>query len=111
MGTLGGSSARTLTGGGSSVTLVPRNANEAARRRQLILTLLSGLAILTLLAAVAFGPIGLGAHIVADLVLAAYGYAVLQRRNLAAEREMKVRMLYPHGVTPLHPTGRQTVNG
>jgi hypothetical protein len=34
---------------------------------------------------------------------------VVHRRNLAAEREIKVQMLYPEGVTPLHEA-RRTVN-
>lgn len=111
MGSLGGSAARTLVEGGSSASLVPRNAAEAGRRRHLILTVLTGLAIVTLLAAVALGPIALLAHVVTDLALGAYGYAILQRRNLAAEREIKVRMLYPEGVTQLHAGQRQSVNG
>jgi len=111
MGTLGGSTTPTVTSGGSSATLAPRTAIEAARRRQQVLTLLAGFAIVTLLAAVALGALAWLVHFAADIVLAAYGYAVLQRRNLAAEREIKVQMLYPEGVTPIHTPRRQTVNG
>ncbi len=111
MGTLGGSAARAFTMNGNSASLAPRNAAEAARRRQQVLTVLAVLAFVSLLAAVVFGPIAILGHVVIDLVLGAYGYAVIQRRHNAAEREIKVRMLYPEGVTPLHPAQRHTVNG
>jgi len=111
MGTLGGSATRTLTADGKSATLAPRTSIEAGRRRQQVLTLLAGFAVVTLLAAVTLGALAWLVHIVADIVLGAYGFAVVQRRNLAAEREIKVRMLYPEGVTPIHTPQRQTVNG
>ncbi len=111
LGTLGGSAGRSFAMGGSAATLVPRNASEAAHRRQLVRTALSVLALVTLLAAVVFGPVAILVHVVVDITLGAYGYAVVQRRNNAAEREIKVRMLYPDGVTPLHSGQRQSVNG
>ena len=71
---------------------------------------LGAVAVLTLLAAVALGPAALFVHVLADLVLAAYGYAVVQRRNRHAEREMKVHMLYPERQrTPA--MARRAVNG
>ncbi len=111
LGTLGGSTGNAIGERGRSATLVPRSSADAARRRQQVLTGLGGVAVVSLLAAVALGPIALLVHVLADIALGSYGYAVVQRRNVAAEREIKVRMLYPDGVTPLRVAGPQTVNG
>lgn len=64
---------------------------------------------LTLLASFVLGPATMVAHVLIDMALVAYGYAVVQRRNLAAEREIKVQMLYPENITPLQPQ-RRTLN-
>ena len=110
MGTLGGSAARSVSPlAGRPYDLKPRSSGAAARRRQQIFTGLGVLAVLTLLAAVVVGPVALLAHVIVDCTLVAYAYAVVQRRNLHAEREMKVQMLYPEGVTALHEV-RRTVN-
>lgn len=110
MGSLGGTAARTgMPLGSRAYDLKPRSSSAAARRRQQIFMALGGFAVLTLLASFVMGPIALLAHVIIDLTLIAYAYAVVQRRNLAAEREIKVQMLYPEGVTPLHEI-RQTVN-
>ena len=110
MGTLGGSAARSVSPlAGRPYDLKPRSSGAAARRRQQIFTGLGALAVLTLLAAVVVGPVALLAHVIVDCTLVAYAYAVVQRRNLHAEREMKVQMLYPEGVTALHEV-RRTVN-
>lgn len=110
MDSLGGSTARTTPMlGGRPTGLKPLSSVAAARRRQQIFTGLSGLAVLTLLGSFAIGPIALFAHVLTDCALGAYTYAVVHRRNLAAEREIKVQMLYPEGVTPLHEA-RRTVN-
>ena len=110
MGTLGGSAARSVSPlAGRPYDLKPRSSGAAARRRQQIFTGLGALAVLTLLAAVVVGPVALLAHVIVDCTLVAYAYAVVQRRNLHAEREMQVQMLYPEGVTALHEV-RRTVN-
>ena len=110
MGTLGGSAARSVSPlAGRPYDLKPRSSGAAARRRQQIFTGLGVLAVLTLLAAVVVGPVALLAHVIVDCTLIAYTYAVVQRRNLHAEREMKVQMLYPEGVTALHEV-RRTAN-
>ncbi len=110
MGTLGGSAARSVSPlAGRPYDLKPRSSGAAARRRQQIFTGLGVLAVLTLLAAVVVGPVALLAHVIVDCTLIAYAYAVVQRRNLHAEREMKVQMLYPEGVTALHEV-RRTAN-
>ena len=110
MGSLGGTTARNAGPlGARAYDLKPRSSGAAARRRQQIFTGLGALAVLTLLASFVIGPVALLAHLVIDATLVAYAYAVVQRRNLAAEREMKVQMLYPEGVTPL-PQMRRTVN-
>lgn len=110
MGTLGGSAARTIAAPSlRNVELKPRSAGAAARRRQQIFTALGALAALSLLASFVLGLVAVFAHLLLDAALIAYAYAVVQRRNLHAEREMKVQMLYPEGVTPLHAT-RRTAN-
>ncbi len=109
MGTLG-ASANHLAGSGP-VDLKPRSVGAASRRRQQILLGLGTAACVTLLCAIVFGPMMLLAHLVVDMAMISYGYAIVQRRNLAAEREIKVQMLYPEGVTPLHGPSRRTVNG
>ena len=110
MGSLGGTTARSVSPlAGRPYDLKPRSSSAAARRRQQVFTGLGGLAVLSLLAAVVIGPIALLAHVIIDCTLVAYAYAVVQRRNLHAEREMKVQMLYPEGVTPLRDM-RRTVN-
>ena len=72
--------------------------------------MLGALAVVTFLAALVVGAVGVLVHLLADAALLGYAYAVVQRRNLHAEREMKVEMLYPEGVTPMH-AARRTVNG
>jgi hypothetical protein len=67
------------------------------------------LAVVTLLGAMAFGLYAVLLHLLVDAALGAYLYAIVQRRNLAAEREIKVQMLYPDGVTPLASRRRQNV--
>ena len=57
-----------------------------------------------------FGLIALLVHLVIDLAIVAYAYAVVQRRNLIAEREMKVQMLHPERVASLDAERRRRVN-
>lgn len=110
MGSLGGSASRSLQGPVlRPIELKPQSSGAAARRRQHVFTALVGLAVLTLLASFVLGPATMVAHVLIDMALVAYGYAVVQRRDLAAEREMKVQMLYPENITPLQPQ-RRTLN-
>lgn len=110
MGTLGGSSARSLNGVIRPPALAPRTVDEAARRRRDVLLALGATCVFTLLATIALGPVALFVHVLADLAFAVYGYAVVQRRNEHAEREIKVHMLYPERRrTPA--VARRAVNG
>ena len=112
MGSLAGSNPRVpLVGSvGSAASLKPRTMADAARRRHQIGMVLGTAAVVSLLAAFVLGAVAVLAHVIADLALLSYGYGCVHRRNLAAEREIKVQMLYPEGVTPLHGHERQTVN-
>jgi len=108
MGSLGGSASRSVQGTGlPRFELMPRSSVAAARRRRHISLGLGGLASLTLLASFALGATAIVAHVLLDLALGVYGVAALQRRNRAAEREIKVQMLYPEGVTPLYAPPQQ----
>ncbi|MEZ5247547.1 MAG: hypothetical protein R2707_20830 [Acidimicrobiales bacterium] len=109
LGSLGGSAARASAFSPSVPTLAPRTAHEAARRRREVLVALVVAAVLTFFAAVAIGGVAVLVHVVVDLALAAYGYAVVQRRNDEAERDMKVHMLYPEPAAAPRP--RHVVNG
>ena len=95
LGSLGGSAARSQTLSPSVPALAPRTAHEAARRRREVMIALVAAAVLTFFAAVAIGGVAVLAHVVVDLALASYAYALVQRRNEEAEREIKVHMLYP----------------
>ena len=111
MGTLGGSSSgSSALASLRAIELKPRSVGAAAQRRRQVLTVLGALAVVTFLAALVVGAVGVLVHLLADAALLGYAYAVVQRRNLHAEREMKVEMLYPEGVTPMH-AARRTVNG
>jgi len=87
------------TAGGSSgapfrpTTLLPRSVSEAAQRRRLIMSCLGGLAATTLVLGLVLGSKVMLANLVIDAAFAWYSYAVMQRRNLEAEREMKVTLL------------------
>ena len=123
LGTLGSGSARAGRPIGESVMRAadlsrpPRTTTDAARRRRSVLVVLAGLAVMTLVAVPFLGSAAMTAHVVFDLVFLAYGYGVIRRRHLSAEREIKVRMLYPDRpelpsredsvVVPM----RRTVNG
>jgi hypothetical protein len=110
LGSLGGSAARTnvFRPGGSSLT--PRTVSDAARRRREVLVGLGTLAVLTLFAAIGMGGIAVFIHVFVDLALVGYGYALVQRRNDEAEREIKVHMLYPERAPQPVGAGRQAVN-
>ena len=95
LGSLGGSANRSRPAPILQPTLAPRSADAAARRRRDVLMSSGVICVITLLGAVALGPLALIVHLMADAVFVAYGFAVLQRRSRAAEREMKVHMLHP----------------
>jgi len=113
MGTLGGSSVSSAVGSlgmaARQFELMPRSINAAARRRQQIVTGLAGAAAVTLLASFVFGAPAVLLHVMIDMALGGYAYAMVQRRNLAAEREIKVQMLHPERVASI--AGRRLVNG
>ena len=111
LGSLGGSASRAGAFSSSVPALAPRTAYEAARRRREVLVALVAAAVLSLLAAVAIGGLAVLVHVVIDLALASYGYAVVQRRNDEAEREIKVHMLYPDQAARPALRPRQAVNG
>ena len=110
MGSLGGTSARPRSLNAAGLVLAPRSAGAAARRRREVAAFLGTLAALSFLAAFVFGLIALLIHLMIDLAIVAYAYAVVQRRNLVAEREMKVQMLYPERVASLDAEHRRRVN-
>jgi hypothetical protein len=93
----------------------PRTANAAARRRRDVLVALCALATLSLLTVPILGDRALVVHVLFDLTLLAYGYGLIRRRHLSAEREIKVRMLYPDrptaAVDPVVVPMRRTANG
>ena len=110
MGSLGGTTARPRSLTAAGLVLAPRSAGAAARRRREVAAFLGTLAALSFLAAFVFGLIALLIHLMIDLAIVAYAYAVVQRRNLIAEREMKVQMLYPERVASLDTERRRRVN-
>ena len=110
MGSLGGTTARPRPLTAAGFVLAPRSAGAAARRRREVAAFLGTLGALSFLAAFVFGLIALLIHLVIDLAIVAYAYAVVQRRNRIAEREMKVQMLYPESVASLDAERRRRVN-
>jgi hypothetical protein len=111
LGSLGGSASRSAAFNPAGAALVPRTAHEAARRRRDVFVALMAVAVLTFFAAITIGGAAVLLHVVVDLVLAAYGYAVVQRRNDEAEREIKVHMLYPERAPEPAVRSRHVVNG
>ncbi len=75
--------------------------SRTIRRRRDILTALLVAVVATLVLGVLLGGIMLVAHVVADILLIAYVALLVHQRNVAAEREMKVRFLpQPHRLDP-----------
>lgn len=75
---------------------------ELQRRRQNVLLALLGAVVVTLALGLVFPP-AFALNVVADLALAAYVTLLVRARNLAVEREMKVRYLPgPAMASPLH---------
>lgn len=125
LGSLGGSTARSASIASTmpfaNGSLAPRTAVGAARRRRDVLVGLCVGAAVTFLAAISIGGLTVVIHVLFDVALLAYGYAMVQRRNVEAEREMKVHMLHPERAAvadlresapaPLVEARRQVVNG
>ena len=98
----------------TDLSRAPRTTDDAARRRREVLLVLGALASMSLLAVPFFGGRAVLVHVLIDLTFLLYGYGVVRRRHVSAEREIKVSMLYPDRpavpdavVVPL----RRTVNG
>lgn len=120
LGSLGGTSPRSSMPTVESVIRntdlgrAPRTTDAAARRRREVMLALGVLASVSLLAVPFFGSMAMSVHVLIDLAFLAYGYAMVRRRHLSAEHEIKVRMLYPD--RPVTPDGvvvpmRRTANG
>lgn len=71
----------------------PRVRSAVRKRRRDVLLTLAGTAAFTLLLSVAFGGVAIALHLVADVVLGAYVYLLVQMRKRAAEQAVKVRYL------------------
>ena len=106
LGEAGVASARArLTGGDRlrppGLLSPPLTSVQAARRRAQVTTALAALAFGSLMAVSFAGLPGLVAHVIADVALLGFFYAVVRRRHLIAEREimaerhLKVVRLYP----------------
>lgn len=90
---LGATAGHSVGGHSRPTTLLPRSADEAAQRRRLVMSCLGGMAAATLLMSLVLGSMVLMANLIIDAAFVWYCYAVVQRRNLEAEREMKVTLL------------------
>lgn len=82
-------------GGLVGVLESPRTPAAASRRRRDVIIWLFCLALLSIAAVPLVGRVALFTHIAVDFILLVFLYAVARSQHLAAEREMKVRMLYP----------------
>ena len=81
-----------------SSPLVPRGGRGAARRRRDVGIALGMACLTTLFAALAFGPLLWAVHVLVDIAAGSFVYLAARRHSIAAEREMKVHMLYPDRV-------------
>lgn len=101
LGSLGGTSPRSSMSSGESMTRTadlsraPRTIDDAARRRREVLLALGVLASVSLLVVPFFGGMAVSVHVLIDLAFLSYGYGMVRRRHLSAEREINVSMLYP----------------
>jgi hypothetical protein len=75
----------------SSVEL--RRARTLKRRRDVLFSLLGAMGVTLLLGAVPSMRVLWGLHVVLDLAFAGYVAALVRLRNIAAERDMKLRFL------------------
>lgn len=72
--------------GAASSAFVPRSRVEAARRRQLVLAVLAGLALVTLLGGLAVSSALLVLHLLVDAALGVYGYLLWERASRTRAR-------------------------
>lgn len=85
-----------------SSPLAPRGGQGAARRRRDVGIVMTMACLTTLFAALAFGPWMWALHIAVDVAAGSFAYLAARRRSIAAEREMKVHMLYPDRMVDHH---------
>jgi hypothetical protein len=71
---------------GPRSTIAPRSSAQARKRRQNLLFVLAGLAVVTLLAGVLVSPLLLVVHLLTDLALGGYVALLVQHRNRLYER-------------------------
>ncbi len=109
LGSLGSSAGFGGSAFGSSAGLCPRSIDQAARRRRLVVAALGSMVLVTLVLSFVVGTAALLANVVVDMAFVWYCYAIVQRRNLEAEREMKVTMLRSVPA-PIDLEERRTVN-
>jgi hypothetical protein len=83
-------------------SLAPRSRSDARRRRTNVFFGLVTVAVITLLAGVVLSPLLLVLHILADAALAAFAWALVDRRNRAFERETKLHLLNARPFEPEH---------
>ena len=79
--------------GGGVAFALPTRSEVRKRRRDILLGLLAAMAGSLVLGLVPGLRVMLGLHLVLDLLFAGYVALLIRARNLAAEREMKVRYL------------------
>jgi hypothetical protein len=85
----------------------PRNAAQARARRVRVLVALAAASVVTLLGAIVLGPLLLAAHLLVDIVLAAYVWLLVQhnKRLLAARAERRGATAAPEAeVRPIRRT-------
>lgn len=70
-----------------------RRARTLKRRRDVLFSLLGAMGVTLLLGAIPSLRVLWGLHVVLDLAFAAYVAALVRLRNIAAERDMKLRFL------------------
>ncbi len=109
LGSLGSSTGFGGSAFRSSGGFCPQSIDEAARRRRLVVAGLGSLVLVTLMLSFVVGTSALLVNVVADMAFVWYLYAIVQRRNLEAEREMKVTMLRSVPA-PVDLEERRTVN-
>ena len=71
----------------------PRRARTLKRRRDVLVGLLGGMATTLVLGAMPALRVLWGLHLVLDLLFVGYVAALVRVRNIAAEREMKLRFM------------------
>ncbi|NLV54248.1 MAG: hypothetical protein GXY13_01410 [Acidimicrobiales bacterium] len=86
---------RSSLAGAARLPGTPTSRAQVRRRRRDVLAVLAGLAVFTLLLALAFGGPLILAHLLVDAALAGYVYLLVQLRKDAAGRPVPVRYVPP----------------